>query len=114
MIVLPISADTYFKPMHVSDVKGSGSKVEGSVFMPLFLPELLGGLFLTLRWSSVEQRRSVRQTGRAHLLQHPAELPLWKHQSAMVGLSVTDMYHNKCLEPSITWSLGFYLALSSP
>lgn len=116
MIVLPVSADTYFELIHVWDVKGSDSHAvrwRGCVLAPLSPVWAPGGLFLTLRWSSAGQRWSIQQTGRAHLLQHPAGPPLWKHRPAGVGLGVTDMYHNKWLKPSVMWSLGFYLALSS-
>lgn len=88
MIVLPISADTYFNLIHVSDVKGSGSRAVkggGECLSAALAARAPAGILLMPPWSSVEQRRSIRETGRAHLLQHPAEPPLWKHRSARGG-----------------------------
>lgn len=76
MIVLPISADTYFNLMHVSEVKGSGShavKWRGASKATLTV-RCTGHL-----WG---QRRSL--TGRVHLLQ-TSTLPRWKHRSAPGG-----------------------------
>ena len=118
-IVLPISADTYFNPVHVSGVKGSASHAVrwrgvSASGLTAWAPR---GLFLSRcaghQWNRIGG--VSHQTGRAHLF---STLP--RRHSGSTSLQrwgrvsdITDVHHNECLRPSITWSSGLYLALSS-
>lgn len=107
VIVLPITADTYVNLIHVSDIKDSGShavKVQGSVQSHSYV-RAPGGLFFTLCCGSDELYLADRKGS-------PSPAPCWA-AAVETPVSSADMYHNKCLRPSITWPSGFYLALSS-
>lgn len=102
-----------------SDVKGSASHAVRWRGVAESAPTAWAprGLFLSCcaghQWNRVGG--VSHQTGRAHLF---STLP--RRHSGSTSLQrwgrvsdITDMHHNECLRPSITWPSGLYLALSS-